>query len=75
MTVPKPLRTAYDLWMRFAHVLGRIMSFILLTILWLTIFALYAVVIKLVHLFRKKSPSETYWIDVSTESSDLRHQF
>ena len=75
MKLPAPLKKAYDLWMRFSHVLGRIMSTILLTILWVVVFGLYAIVLKCITLFKKSSPSESYWIDVSKDSTDMQYQF
>lgn len=75
MKMPAPLQKLYDLWMRFSHVLGRIMSSILLTILWIVVFGLYAIVLKVMRLFSKKISSDTYWIDVSKDSTDMQYQF
>lgn len=75
MQAPAPLKTFYAAWMRFSHILGRIMSTILLTILWVIVFGLYAIVLKIMKLFSKKPSSDTYWIDVSKDSTDMQYQF
>jgi hypothetical protein len=75
MKLPAPLQKAYDVWMHFSHILGRIMSTILLTVLWVVVFGLYAVILKCMKLLRRDTASDTYWIDISKESSDMRHQF
>lgn len=69
------LKKLYRAWMAFSHVLGRIMSTILLTILWVFVFGLYAVTLKIMHLCSKKPSKDTYWIDVGTDSTDMRYQF
>ncbi|MBM3228109.1 hypothetical protein FJZ27_04625 [Candidatus Peribacteria bacterium] len=75
MHIPVPLRRLYDLWMRFSQVLGRIMSTILLTILWIFVFGLYAIILKCMRLVSRQSSKETYWIDVSDHSTEMRYQF
>ncbi|OGJ59882.1 hypothetical protein A2881_01975 [Candidatus Peribacteria bacterium RIFCSPHIGHO2_01_FULL_55_13] len=75
MKLPKPLQQLYDLWMRFSHVLGRIMSTILLTIIWIVVFSIYAIILKMIYLFSGKPPTDTYWVDVSKDSTDMRYQF
>jgi len=63
MTLPFPLRQLFRGWMAFSHILGMIMSTIILTILWIVGFGIYAVILKIVTLparFRK-SP-DSYWI-------------
>ncbi len=75
MKIPAPLQKLYALWMRFSHILGRIMSTILLTILWIVVFGLYAIVLKIIRLFSKGSNPDTYWIDVSHETTDMQYQF
>lgn len=75
MNVPAPLKALYALWMRFSHILGRIMSTILLTILWVVVFGLYAIALTMMKFCSKKPSSDSYWIDVSKESTDMRYQF
>jgi len=72
-----PISWIYALWKKFSHVLGIIMSFIILTILWIVGFGLYAIILKIITLpkrFAKKPDS--YWIDVQpTTVESLKHQF
>jgi cell division protein FtsN len=75
MRLPTILQRLYKLWMAFSHVLGRIMSSILLTVLWVIVIGLYAIVLKTMRLFSKKPEADTYWIDVSKDSTDMRYQF
>jgi hypothetical protein len=69
------LKKLYRGWMAFSHVLGRIMSTILLTILWVIVFGAYAIVLKIIRLFSKTPPPNTYWIDVSKDNTDMQYQF
>ena len=75
MNVPEPLQRLYALWMRFAHILGKIMSFILLSILWLVVFGIYAIILKIIRLFSRPSRADSYWHEVSQEESHLQYQF
>jgi len=76
MRLPKPIQAVYDAWMKFSHVLGRIMSFILLSILWIVGFGFYGIVMKIVGLFRREHPQDSYWVDVPTKiKNDMKHQF
>ncbi len=61
--------------MRFSHILGRIMSTILLTIIWIVVFGAYAIVLKIVRLFSTTTATQGYWIDVSKENTDMKYQF
>lgn len=61
--------------MAFSHFLGRIMSTILLTVLWVVVFGIYSIVLKIMRLFTKPPSKDTYWIDVSQDSTDMRYQF
>lgn len=72
-----PINWIYALWKKFSHVLGIIMSFIILTILWIVGFGLYAIILKTISIPKwfTKEP-ESYWIDVQPTSTDsLKHQF
>lgn len=69
------LKKLYRAWMGFSHILGRIMSTILITILWIVVFGIYAIILKVMRLFARKTSNETYWIDISKESTDMRYQF
>jgi hypothetical protein len=62
--------------MAFANVLGKVMSKIMLTILWIVGFGSYGIVMKAMRLFRKDTPVSSTWIDVPpTGAEDLRRQF
>jgi len=72
-----PFNWIYSLWKKFSHVLGTVMSFIILTVLWIVGFGIYALILKLVT-FPKRfaAKTNTYWIDSEPTSSDsMKHQF
>ena len=77
MTLPPPLSWFYDAWMEFSRVLGRIMSWMILTILWIAGFGTYAIIRKTAALFVAKSQAPgTSWIDVPpSQPGDLHRQF
>jgi len=76
MKLPPPLNWLWKGWMAFSEVLGKIMSFILLTILWIIGFGLYAIVMKIGVLLRKEERKTSYWLDVPTDFPDsMKHQF
>lgn len=68
MNIPAPLKLLFEGWMKFSHILGLIMSTIILTILWIVGFGLYAIILKIIMIpsLFKKSP-ETYWIDIKPD--------
>lgn len=70
MKLPPPLKQLYDLWMLFSKALGRVMSWILLTILWVTMFGVYAIVAKVIKLCTKKNSATTYWVDLEPEPAE-----
>ncbi len=61
--------------MKLSHVIGLIMSSIILTVLWVIVFGIYAIILKIVNTFGKHPAQESYWWDVSQEHSDFQHQF
>ena len=72
-----PISWIYALWKKFSHYLGIIMSFIILTILWIVGFGLYAIVLKIITIPKRfhKEP-ESYWIETEPTTVDsLKHQF
>jgi len=76
MHLPLPLQRLYDLWMRFAHLLGRIVSFLLLSILWLFGFGIYGIALRVAKSIRPEPSRDSYWIDVPPKmADDMRHQF
>jgi hypothetical protein len=76
MKLPKWLQAIKDVWMKMSHAIGMVMSRILLTVLWVVIFGLYGIVIKIVALFTRIPKKESYWIDVPEEfEGSMKHQF
>lgn len=77
MNLPFPVRALWRGWMAFSHILGMIMSTIILTILWIVGFGLYAVILRIVTLpnrFRK--PPDSYWLDAKPASvEEMRYPF
>lgn len=69
MTVPAFLRPLYNAWMAFSKVLGRIMGAIMLTVIWVVLFGIYAIVMKIGRLFAKKKDNSSTWIDCSHEDA------
>lgn len=74
MRLPRFLQPLWNAWMKVSHGMGIVMSSIILTILWATIFGLYAAVIAVTSAFGNK-PSAARWWDVSDDHPDLEHQF
>lgn len=76
MNLPPPLNWLWDLWKKFSHVLGMIMSWIILTILWIVGFGFYAIIMKLIWIFQPKKSPESYWIDTEPDfENSMRYQF
>jgi hypothetical protein len=77
MYLPPPIRQLYDAWMAFSHVLGRVMSFIILTVFWIVGIGSYAIVLKCIGWMHRDEPNPTsYWKTIaSDELSDMRRQF
>ena len=63
--------------MAFSHILGMIMSTIILTILWIVGFGIYAVILKIVTLpARFRRSPDSYWIDAKPASvEEMRYPF
>lgn len=76
MQWPAPLRLLYKLWMKFSHALGFVMSRVILTVLWIIGIGIYAILLKIVRLFKKEKSTGTYWIDVPADREEnLKYQF
>ena len=77
MQLPPPLSWLWDGWMAFSHAFGRVMSFIMLSILWVIGFGVYACVLKIGMMIAKDEPErESYWIEVGrTDPEHLLRQF
>lgn len=75
--LPPPLKWLYALWKKFSEVLGTIMSFLILTVLWIVGFGVYAIILQ-VMTFPKRFAAKpaTYWIDAEpTTVESMKHQF
>jgi hypothetical protein len=76
MKLPAPLRWLKKGWMAFSHVLGLVMSKIILTILWIVGFGMYAIVLKILHLVSFRKKPETYWVDTPKDfENSMKYQF
>lgn len=77
MAIPSFLRPLWHGWMRFSHAVGLVMSTIILTILWIVGFGIYAIILRIVRIpkiFQK--PAASYWIDVSPDPKEhMRYPF
>jgi hypothetical protein len=71
LALPLILSPVEWIWMKFAHILGFIMTNILLTVVFFTGVTLTGLVMRLLGKrplsLNIKSDAETYWIDVDTE--------
>ncbi|MBI2636124.1 hypothetical protein HYW84_02245 [Candidatus Peregrinibacteria bacterium] len=77
MKIPPPFNWLWSAWKIFGAAVGKAMSKVILTILWIAGFGLYAIILKIMRLFAKKSRApDTYWIDVPPpQPGDLHRQF
>ena len=74
--LPRPLQRAKDLWMAMSHAMGRVVSWILLSILWALVFGVYALIMKSARLFRRSGAPDSYWKPCPPEFPEsMRHQF
>ncbi|MBT3293284.1 hypothetical protein HN512_02880 [Candidatus Peregrinibacteria bacterium] len=71
--LPPPFNVQHKAWMKFSHILGIIMSKIILSILWIVGFGLYAIIWRLCHLKKKKKDS--YWVEISKEGNSMKYSF
>lgn len=76
ISLPSPLRWLWEGWKRVSRAIGIAMSFIVLTVLWIVAFGLYALVMKCGKLFRRTPLPATYWRDVDPDYPEsLSHGF
>jgi len=74
--LPFPIRQIYGLWERFAHVVGIVMSTMILSVFWFVVIGIYAVILKCAGLFRNRVHSETYWIPSEPQTTQsMERQF
>jgi hypothetical protein len=77
MKLPPPLSWLWAAWKKFGEILGKIMSKIILTVLWIVGFGLYGIIRKVAVLFMKKEGfKESYWVPATPpQPGDLHRQF
>ncbi len=74
MKLPEWLQAVKDVWMKFSHAIGFVMSKILLTVLWIVVFGIYGIVHMIGKMF-SEAPAPK-WLDMDPEFEDsMRHQF
>lgn len=73
--LPIPINWIFAVWKKFSHYLGLVMSSIILSVLWIVGIGLYAIIFKLTKAFKKETTKTSYWIDVSSQQSDMKYQF
>ncbi len=76
MRLPPPFRQLWSLWLAFSHALGRVMSVVLLTVLWVTVIGAYGICYKVIMLFRRRRESSSLWVPIPEQGpEDLLQQF
>jgi len=76
VNLPTPFKQLYAMWMKFSHVLGMVMSKIILTVLWVIGFGIYGITLKIIHLFKKEKDTDTYWLDTEQDfENSMKYQF
>ncbi len=76
MEIPFPLNELWQAWLAFGRAVGRVMSAMILTVLWLVGFGIYAIILKIARLFGKHEKQETYWIEMKkTGQESMKYQF
>jgi hypothetical protein len=76
--VKRLLRGLWAGWKRFAHVVGVVNRYILLTLFYFLIVNLTNLVLRLFRvdlLDRRLAPAKTYWHEKDRRSGTYRHQF
>ncbi|MFA7682304.1 MAG: hypothetical protein WCX61_04730 [Candidatus Peribacteraceae bacterium] len=75
MQLPPPLSWIWKGWMAFSHALGMVMSKVILTVLWLLVFSIYGIAVKIIAIKKLwQKPAKTYWID-PPEDAGMQYQF
>jgi len=73
MKLPRLLLFLWNMWLKIGHGTGQIMSTIILTILWIVGFGLYAIFWRIAHLIQKKTSAESFWIDSPESTAQNMH--
>lgn len=74
--LPTPIKQLYALWKQFSHILGIVMSFLILSLLWFVGFGMYAIILNIIRLptLFARAP-DTYWIDAEkTTVESMQYQ-
>ena len=76
MLLPPLLRRLWNAWKAVGHRIGIVMGFVLLSVLWITIFGIYALCRKCAGLLKRPSPLASYWQPVPPDyPNSLDHEF
>lgn len=76
MYLPSPLNWLWVLWKKFAELLGRVMSSLILTVLWVIGFGAYAIMLKIANIFTSHKKPKTYWVDPPPDfPKSMKYQF
>jgi uncharacterized membrane protein (DUF373 family) len=75
MRIPKPLKPIVDAWMAFSRALGKVMSFILLTVVWVVVFGIYGIVLKIIRLFQQEDSSSTWKEPIPEDAKTMKFSF
>lgn len=76
MQLPPPLNWLWTGWLKLSEAIGFVMSRILLTVLWIVAFGIYAVIQKTIGLFALSVPAQTYWKDCEPDYPEsMKHPF
>ncbi len=76
MRLPPPFSWLWSGWMAFSHLLGKVMSFIILTVFWLIGIGIYGIIAKLIKVAKPKKNLQTYWIPSQPQTAeDMQRQF
>lgn len=75
--LPTPIKQLYALWEKFSHILGSVMSFLILTILWVIGFGVYGIIMKIITIPKRFAPEpNTYWVNTKPTTADsMKRQF
>jgi hypothetical protein len=76
--VKRLLRALWSGWKRFAHVVGVVNRYILLTLFYFLIVNLTNLILRLFRvdlLDRRLFPAQTYWREKDDRTGEYRHQF
>lgn len=73
--LPTPIKQIYALWETFSHYLGIVMSFLILTVLWIIGFGTYGIILKIISLPKRfaREP-ESYWITATSSTKETMSQ-